>query len=115
MKAKILILSMFSLFFLACAKETTREIDGEFLYIADAAVIKGDNFIYGVKVDQKMMELADQVKKYKKDNFDMIPVKVEGILSEKEKGAEGWDTIVEIKKIISITPATAQKPTKKAK
>ena len=36
-------------------------IKGEFIYIADAAVLKGDNFIYGVKIDAKAQELAERV------------------------------------------------------
>ena len=104
MTIKKIFFSFLLFLFLACAKENTREVDGEFLVVADAAVIKGDNFIYGVKVDDKMKELADQVKKYKKDVFDMVPVKIEGVLTEKKSGAEGWDTIVTIKKIISVSP-----------
>ena len=104
MKVKIAFLSLFALLFLACAEKGSREIEGEFLYSADAAVIKGDSFIYGVKIDDKMMQLADSVKRYKKDDFDMIPVKIEGILSEKEKGTEGWDTVVKIEKIVSVSP-----------
>lgn len=106
MKIKIIFTGLLVLLFLGCAKDGTREIDGEFLYIADAAVIKGDGFIYGVEMDEKMMELANQVKKFKRDDFDMVPVKIVGILSEKSQESEGWDTIVKIQKIISVSPPT---------
>lgn len=104
MNTKNVIFGLLALIFSACAEKGTREIKGEFLYSADAAVIKGDSFIYGVEIDDKTMQLADSVKRYKKDEFDMVPVEIEGVLSEKEKGAEGWDTIVQIKKILSVSP-----------
>ena len=82
---------------------------GEFLYLADAAVLKGDNFIYGVTIDDTMQQLADQVKSIKKDDFDMVPVIVKGSLSKKAEGAEGWDEIITITEIINVsnTPSEA--------
>ncbi|GHC45626.1 hypothetical protein [Ulvibacter litoralis] len=82
---------------------------GEFLYMADAAVLKGDNFIYGVALDETSKNLADKVAPVKKDPFDMVEVYVRGTLQNKPDGAEGWDEILTIKEIISIsdTPAEA--------
>ena len=82
-------------------------IKGEFIYIADAAVLKGDNFIYGVTMDAKAQELAERVKPLKREDFDMVPVEVKGkIMPNKE--TEGWDEIVEIREIIKVSAPTSE-------
>ena len=55
---------------------------GEFIYLADAAVLKGSNFIYGVALDEMSEELAKQVETVKKEEFDMVPV-IEKVLFQK--------------------------------
>lgn len=82
-------------------------IKGEFIYIADAAVLKGDNFIYGVRIDEKAEELAEKVKPLKREDFDMVPVVVKGKIMPND-AEEGWDEIVEIREIISVSPPTAE-------
>lgn len=81
---------------------------GEFIYLADAAVLKGENFIYGVKIDEKCAELAAKVAPVKKEDFDMVHVVVRGTLSKKEAGAEGWDDVLTIKEIIAVSDAPAE-------
>lgn len=76
---------------------------GEFIYLADAAVLKGSNFIYGVALDEMSEELAKQVETVKKEEFDMVPVIVKGIVSKKPEGQEGWDEILTIKEILSVS------------
>ena len=76
---------------------------GEFIYLADAAVLKGSNFIYGVTLDEMSEELAKQVEPAKKEEFDMVPVIVKGIVSKKPEGQEGWDEILTIKEILSVS------------
>ena len=76
---------------------------GEFIYLADAAVLKGSNFIYGVALDEMSEELAKQVEPVKKEEFDMVPVIVKGIVSKKPEGQEGWDEILTIKEILSVS------------
>jgi len=82
---------------------------GEFIFTNDAAVLKGKNFIYGVAIDANSKELAAKVEPVKEDEFDMVPVVVQGVLSKKPEGQEGWDEILAIKKIISVskTPTKA--------
>ena len=75
---------------------------GDFVYTADAAVIKGANFIYGVKLDSMAVELANRVKPAKQTDFDMVPVVISGELNQKPEGAEGWDEILTIQSIISV-------------
>jgi hypothetical protein len=82
-------------------------ISGEFIYIADAAVLKGDNFIYGVKIDEKAEELAKQIKPLKREDFDMVPVVIKGKIMS-NNAEEGWDEIVEIREILKVSAPTSE-------
>lgn len=86
----------------------SQTIKGEFIYLADAAVFKGDNFIYGVKIDDKMHELAELVKPKQRDQYDMVPVTINGTINPKPAGAEGWDEIITIKEILEIKEPTSE-------
>lgn len=81
---------------------------GEFIYIDDAAVLKGRDFIYGVKVDETSLALAKMVDKIKQEPYDMVPVIVEGILEDKPAGQEGWDKILTIKNIVTVSNKPAK-------
>ncbi len=83
-------------------KDFSETIIGEFIFLTDAAVLKGDNFIYGVKIDDAMHELAKQVAPKKREEFDMVPVVINGQINAKLEGAEGWDYIVTVKEILEI-------------
>lgn len=81
---------------------------GEFIYIDDAAVIKGTDFIYGVKIDETSLTLAKMVEKVKQEPYDMVPVIVEGILEDKPAEQDGWDKILTIKNIITVSNKPAK-------
>jgi hypothetical protein len=76
---------------------------GEFIYVDNAAVLKGNDFIYGVKIDETSMALAEMASKIKQEPYDMVPVIVEGILEDKPEGQEGWDKILTIKNIVTVS------------
>lgn len=76
---------------------------GDFIYIADAAVLKGNNFIYGVTIDDMATELAKLVEPVKETDFDMVEVVVKGIINPKPEGQEGWDEILTIKEIVMVS------------
>ena len=75
---------------------------GDFVYLADAAVLKGDKFIYGVTLDDMATELANRVKPVKESDYDMVPVAVKGSVSPKPEGQEGWDEILTITEIVMV-------------
>ncbi len=81
---------------------------GDFIYIADAAVLKGSNFIYGVALDDMATELAKQVKPVQETEFDMVEVVVKGIISPKPEGQEGWDEIITIKEIVKVSTSPSK-------
>ncbi len=109
------------LFFVSCKNETKTEINleenrsksynendgfvtmkGEFVYYADAAVFQTSNEIYGVVIDENMHQLEAQVKAFKKEVTDMVPVTVRVKKFEKAEGEEGWQYRVEIKEILKV-------------
>ena len=132
MKNQLFVLCLLTMTLFACkngeekeqvASDTPSEVEtktatslktfkGEFIYIADGAVLKGNSFIYGVTIDEKMHELAEMVAPIKKDDFDMVPVTIKGELVANPLFAEtgeGWRLNVTIKEIIKVsdTPSPA--------
>ncbi len=94
------------------AKKGTPELfRGEFIYTADAAVIKGEDYIYGVELGAMAEELAKKVEPLKREDFDMVPVVVMGI-KKPNPNAEGWEEIVEITEIMGVTQPTSDLATK---
>ncbi|MDY2586119.1 hypothetical protein [Winogradskyella aquimaris] len=82
---------------------------GEFLYYADAAVFQTQNEIYGVVVDENMHRLNNQVKPFKKEATDMVPVTIRVRKFEKPENEEGWPYRVEIKDILKVEKPNSNK------
>ena len=53
-------------------------LKGEFVYYADAAVLQTHREVYGVVIDDKMMELDNMAKAYKKEPTDYATVSIRG-------------------------------------
>ncbi len=85
---------------------------GDFLFMTDAAVLKGEDFIYGVTIDEMSKELAKQVESIKEDEFTMVPVFVKGIVKTKPIGADGWDEILTITEIMNVSLIPAKEDIK---
>jgi len=83
--------------------DAVTEIQAEFIYIQNAAVLKGQSFIYGVVLDEKAEELSQKVKPFKKDQYDMVPVVIKGIVKPNPV-KDGWKEVVEIKDIVKVLP-----------
>jgi ribosomal protein L10 len=94
------------------ASETIESYSGDFLYLDDAAVLKGGNFIYGVTLDDMSKELARQVESVKQESYDMVPVLVKGYLKSKPIGAEGWDEILTITEILNVSSVPSKEEIK---
>jgi len=92
--------------------ETIDSYRGDFLYLDDAAVLKGGNFIYGVTLDDMSKELARQVESVKQESYDMVPVLVKGYLKSKPLGAEGWDEILTITEILNVSSVPSKEEIK---
>lgn len=88
--------------------DSIQHYQGEFIYVDSAAVLKGSDFIYGIKIDSMAKSLASSIDSLKRNPFDMVPVQLKGILHDNTK-AEGWDKILTIKEIIKISPPRQDK------
>ena len=77
-------------------------MQGKFIYFADAAVLQTPKEMYGVIINEKMLELDAQVKPFKNEDTDMVPVVVRGKLSKKPEGEEGWENRLEIFEILEV-------------
>lgn len=121
MKKYFFALFIFTLGLMSCQDEPNKEtvktekkvkindsiklLKGEFIFVDNAAVLKGANFIYGIKIDSMAMELAVQTDSVKKDEFDMVPVVLKGVVKQ-NKRTKGWEEIVTIKKIVKVSKST---------
>ena len=77
-------------------------LKGDFVYYGDAAVLQTADEIYGVVIDENMQLLETQVKAFKTEPTDMVPVTVRVKKTEKNKDEEGWQYRVEIKEILKV-------------
>lgn len=81
---------------------TDSQFHGEFLYLADAAVLNTGTEIYGVIIDEKMHELHNLCVPLKREEFDMIPVYIKGKVEKKDPNEEGWENRIRITSIDSL-------------
>lgn len=114
---KSFLLIILSLLIFSCKNEKSQSSDGEttlirgeFILIDDAGVIKGKDFIYGVVIDDIAKELNSKVKPLQREEYDMVPVVIKGII--KKNADDGWPEIVEIKEIVGVSEPTSELPTK---
>ncbi|MFT5751139.1 MAG: hypothetical protein ACI828_001135 [Flavobacteriales bacterium] len=86
-------------------------LKGEFIYLDDAAVLNCGNKIYGVTIDEKMLELVAQVALKKNEPFDMIPVIIHGVVTPNPALTEDnqvWQEVVTIKEIVKVFAPTGE-------
>ncbi len=115
MKRTIVLFSAAMFLFTSCKNNETseenqevQEIKAEFIYLEDAAVLKGTDFIYGVKIDDMARELAERVEPVKLEEYDMVPVIVKGVVTQKPESEEGWEQVVTIKEIVRVGTRPSQ-------
>lgn len=88
--------------------EDCETFTGEFLYLEDAAILKGTDFIYAVKMDSQAEVLAKKISPIKKEVYDMVEVTVKGILTKRPENEEGWDEMLSIKEIVTIADEASE-------
>jgi len=81
--------------------DSIQVLEGEFVYGADGAVMRGESFVYGVTLDSMSKVLSEKIAPLKSDDFEMVPVKVKAKILPNPK-REGWDEMIEIREIIEI-------------
>ena len=121
-----LFLSLFVLSLIGCKSETDKKTDeekkseiveqkfktfqGEFIHVDTAAVLKGNNYIYGVKMDSMTSALIKETEPLKKDPYDVVNIIVKGEIHPNDK--EGWEEILTIKTVEKIYPPNTKEETK---
>lgn len=101
---KLFVLTL-ALVVLSCGEEeNTKTYEGNFLATQDAAVLEVNEEMYAVTMDQMAQKLAAQVKPSQTSPHDMVPVTIEAVVKAKPANTEGWDSIITIKKIVSVSP-----------
>jgi len=83
-------------------------LKGEFVYFADAAVLQTHRDVYAVVIDDKMHELDNMAKKYKKEATDYVTVAIRGKITPKPENEEGWPYRVAIKEILEVTASSPE-------
>ncbi len=82
-------------------------LNGSFIYFDNAAVLQTKAEIYGVITDSMMLVLNEEVKKYKKEETDMVPVSIKARISTKKDNTE-WKSKIEILEIIKVSKPKPQ-------
>lgn len=77
-------------------------LKGEFVYFDGAAVLQTSNEIYGVLVTDKMLELNEMAKKFKKEPTDMVLVEIRGKITSQKDEKILWENKVEVIGILNV-------------
>ena len=87
---------------LIAVSENEQIIKGNFIYYDDAGVFQTNTEIYGVVIDEMMLELNDKIEPFKEKKTDIIPVTVKVKKFKHENPTDVWENWVAIKEIIDI-------------
>lgn len=99
---KILVLLLVTYTFISCDTEG-EVLKGDFIYFEDAAVFQNDTAIFAVTLNKEADKLNALANKYKKEQTDMVPVEIKGIITPKPENEEGWEYRVEITEILNVS------------
>lgn len=89
---------------------TLKSFKGEFIHVDTAAVLKGRDFIYGVKMNEIAKDIIKQVDTIKQDEYDIVNIEVKGEIQPNDK--EGWEEIIVIESIEKVYPPKPETQTK---
>jgi hypothetical protein len=88
--------------------EIYKTLKGEFIHVDTAAVLRVENNLYGVKMDEMAKSVIKKAENIKSDDYDVINVIIKGEISPNPE-IEGWKEIVTIKSLDKIyKPAKSQ-------
>ncbi|TBW27876.1 hypothetical protein [Gramella sp. KN1008] len=82
--------------------DSIQVLKGEIIFGTQSAVIRGEDFVYGVTIDSISEILSGKVDSLKKDDFDMVPVTVKAKIIP-NPARDGWEEIIEIREIIEVS------------
>ena len=77
-------------------------VSGDYIFYNNAGVLQTSKDVYGIIINDKVIELNEKLSLIKKDEFDFVPVILKGKLSSKDEDEEGWSVKLEITEIVEI-------------
>ncbi|MCJ7758426.1 MAG: hypothetical protein MUP24_09800 [Gillisia sp.] len=98
----------------ATEKDSIQNYQGNFISVGSDAVLKGENFVYQVKMDSMAMLLKESLKKYQLDDINIVPVEVKGKVID-NKLRKGYSQVIEIREIVEIFARKQSENTEKKK
>lgn len=86
---------------ISVVKDSIQVYEGNFIMAGDAAVFKGNKFVYEVKMDSTAMEFKDSLKSYKASENGIVPVKLKGKVT-KNFSASSYSQLLTITEVVEI-------------
>lgn len=84
------------------AEDSIKVYEGNFIAAGNAAVLKGNQFVYEVRIDSISTALKEDLKKnYETNNAGVIPVRVKGKVIDNPLPV-GYSQAIEIKEVLEI-------------
>lgn len=83
------------------AVDSIQVYEGSFISVGKSAVLKGDKFVYQVKMDSVATFLTDSLNSFKADENGIIPIKVKGKVKDNIR-ATGYSKSIEIIEVVDI-------------
>ncbi|WP_026836715.1 hypothetical protein [Gillisia sp. JM1] len=74
---------------------------GDFISVGKMAVLKGDKFVYQVKMDSVAFKLTDSLNAFKKSENSIVTIKVKGQVKDNVQ-ATGYSKLIEITEVVDI-------------
>ncbi len=93
------------------AQDSIQEYKGDFISVGDAAVLKGDRFIFQVHMDSLANMLMAESGNYDLKNPNVLPVEVKGKVIRNVQGAS-FSQKIELKEIVKINAEKRAETTK---
>ncbi|MFN4761892.1 hypothetical protein ACKGJN_02105 [Gillisia sp. Q332] len=83
------------------AEDSIQIYQGTFITVGKSAVLKGNQFVYEVKMDSMAKLLKDSFKNYELIDSNLIPIEVKGKVTNNVRFS-GYSQIIEIKEIVAV-------------
>ena len=83
------------------AEDSIQNYKGTFITVGKSAVLKGNQFVYEVKMDSIAELLKSSFKNYELLDSNLIPIEVKGKVTNNLRST-GYSQIIEIKEIVAV-------------
>lgn len=81
--------------------DSIQNYEGNFISVGEAAVLKGDQFVFQVKMDSVALDFKQDLENYELQNGNIVPVEVKGKIL-KNPSNKGYSQLIEIKEVTEV-------------